>query len=357
MKNIFATKWGIVAVGAIIGAGAALLQFLGNPGNMGICVACFERDIAGGLGLHRAGVVQYIRPEIIGFVLGSLAAALIFKEFRPRGGSAPIVRFVLGVFAMIGALVFLGCPVRMILRLAGGDLNGIPAIAGVLAGVGVGVFFLKRGFSLGRARRLPAIAGWIMPVAMVGLLLLAIFKPSFIFTSESGPGSMFVPIIVGLVIGLVVGFLAQKTRMCFVGGWRDLVMVRDSYLFSAIAAFFVAAIVVNYAAGMFASGTYHWGFADQPVAHTKHLWNFLGMALVGLGCTLLGGCPLRTTILSGEGDSDASITFLGLVAGAAVAHNFLLASSPSGTGQWGPVAVIIGLVVCLVLGFTMREQI
>jgi hypothetical protein len=42
---------------------------------MGICVACFERDIAGALGLHRANVVQYISPEIIGFVLGSLAAA------------------------------------------------------------------------------------------------------------------------------------------------------------------------------------------------------------------------------------------------------------------------------------------
>ncbi len=29
------------------------------------------------------------------------------KEFRSRAGSAPIVQFVLGAFAMIGALVFL----------------------------------------------------------------------------------------------------------------------------------------------------------------------------------------------------------------------------------------------------------
>ena len=59
MKNVFATRWGIIIVGAIIGVLAALLQKLGNPANMGICVACFERDIAGALGLHRAGVVQY----------------------------------------------------------------------------------------------------------------------------------------------------------------------------------------------------------------------------------------------------------------------------------------------------------
>ena len=117
MKNLFATRWGIIGVGAFIGVIAALLQYWGNPGNMGICVACFVRDITGALGLHRAGVVQYLRPEIIGFVMGSLVAALIFKEFRPRGGSAPIIRFLLGAFAMIGALVFLGCPWRAMLRL------------------------------------------------------------------------------------------------------------------------------------------------------------------------------------------------------------------------------------------------
>ena len=97
MKNVFATKWGIIIVGSIIGILASLLQFWGNPVNMGICVACFVRDITGALGLHRAAVVQYIRPEIIGFVLGSFVAAHAFREFRPRLGSAPIVRFILGV--------------------------------------------------------------------------------------------------------------------------------------------------------------------------------------------------------------------------------------------------------------------
>ena len=110
VKNFFSTRWGIICVGAIIGILAAALQKLGNPGNMGICVACFERDIAGAIGLHRAGVVQYIRPEIIGFVMGSLIAAYSFKEFKPRCGSAPIVRFALGIFAMIGALVFFRMP-------------------------------------------------------------------------------------------------------------------------------------------------------------------------------------------------------------------------------------------------------
>ena len=126
LNRFFASHWGIVLAGAVIGLLAPLLQRWGNPPNMGICVACFERDIAGALGLHRATVAQYIRPEVIGFVWGSTIAALLFREFRARSGSAPIVRYFLGVFAMIGALAFLGCPWRALLRLSGGDLNAHP---------------------------------------------------------------------------------------------------------------------------------------------------------------------------------------------------------------------------------------
>jgi len=342
----------IIIAGLIFGILAAFMVDWGNPSNMGICIACFLRDISGGLGLHRAGVVQYLRPEIMGLALGAFASALSFREFRARGGSAPIVRFLLGAFVMIGALVFLGCPVRAVLRLAGGDLNGITALAGVVVGAGVGILFLKRGFNLGRSTKTYTAAGWIMPVLMLGILLLAIFMPYFIFESESGPGSMHAALWISLVVGLGVGVMAQRTRMCFVGGWRDLIMVRDTYLFSAIAAFFIGAIIVNAALGYL-----DWGFTGQPVAHDNHLWNFLGMALLGLACTLLGGCPLRNLILSGEGDIDAGVTVLGLIAGAAIAHNFATTASPTGIGDFSVVAVIVGLVFCLSVGFLMREKI
>jgi len=145
--------------------------------------------------------------------------------------------------------------------------------------------------------------------------------------------------------------------MCFVGAWRDVFLVRDYYLISGVAAFFIGVLVTNYIAGNFgAGGIYHWGFADQPVAHTDHLWDFLGMSLLGLAATLIGGCPLRNLILTGEGDTDAGMTVLGCIVGAGIAHNFLLASSPNGTGDWGPVAVIIGLVFCVAVGFLMMER-
>lgn len=357
MKNLFATRGGIIIVGAFIGVIASLLQYWGNPGNMGICVACFVRDITGALGLHRAGVVQYLRPEIIGFVLGSLAAALIFKEFRPRGGSAPIVRFVLGAFAMIGALVFLGCPWRAMLRLAGGDWNAILGIIGLATGIWIGTRFLKNGYNLGRTHKFSAAVGWIMPVMALGFFLLLLIYPQVegkdqsgvLFYSLKGPGAMHAPLLVSIIVGLVIGFIAQRSRFCTMGAFRDLILFKQIHLFSGVLALVVFALITNLIVGQF-----HPGFAGQPVAHTMHVWNALGMVLAGLAFALAGGCPGRQLFLSGEGDGDAAIFVIGMVAGAAFAHNFGLASSPAGIGPHGLAAVVIGLAVCLTIGFTMK---
>ena len=364
LTRFFASRRGIVLAGAVIGVLAPLLQKAGNPPNMGICVACFERDIAGALGLHRAAVVQYIRPEIIAFVLGATIAALLFREFKPRTGSAPIVRFVLGVLAMIGSLAFMGCPWRTLLRLAGGDLNAILGLIGLAVGVTIGVQFLKAGYNLGRSYKTYPAVGWIMPVVMIGLLLLRIFAPKFseggaIFFSEKGPGSMHAPLLISLGVGLVIGFLAQRTRFCTMGSIRDVVLMGDTHLISGLGALLVVAFLANLILGQVS-----FGFFGQPVAHSQHLWNFLGMVLAGLAFALAGGCPGRQLFLSGEGDGDAGVFVLGMITGAAFAHNFALAGTPDsvangtvgGIPLYGMAAVILGLVVCLVIGLTMREK-
>lgn len=358
-KNVFATKWGIIGVGAAIGILAALLQKLGNPGNMGICVACFERDIAGAVGLHRAGVVQYMRPEIIGFVLGSLIAAYSFGEFRARTGSAPITRFVLGAFAMIGALVFLGCPWRALLRLAGGDGNAILGLLGLVIGIWIGTLFLKKGYNLGRAEKTYTSVGWLLPLILFGFLLLLLFFPQVegegrsgvLFYSLKGPGALHASILISLVVGLGIGFLAQRSRFCTMGAFRDLILFRQTHLFMGLLALVVLAFLTNLVLGQF-----HPGFEGQPVAHTMHVWNAAGMVLAGLAFALAGGCPGRQLFLAGEGDGDSAVFVLGMIVGAGFAHNFGLASSPKGVGPHGIAAVIIGLAVCLFIGFTMRRK-
>lgn len=279
-------------------------------------------------------------------VLGSFAVALVKKEFSPRGGSAPVTRFVLGFFVMIGCLMFLGCPFRMILRLAGGDGNAIFGFIGFAAGILAGVFFLNRGYSLKRTYKQSAVEGGGLPVMMVVLLVLLISAPGFIRFTEAGggPGALHAAVGISLAAGVVVGALVQRTRLCMVGGIRDLILFREPKLILGFAAIFLAALVSNAALDLL-----HPGFTEQPVAHTDGLWNALGMFLTGYGCVLLGGCPLRQLVLSGEGNADSTAAVLGLIVGAAFAHNFGLAASAAGPSGAGKTAVVIGIVVVSVI--------
>ena len=238
---------------------------------------CFETSkSADASGLHRAAAVQYIRPEIIGLVLGSLLVAIRHKEFLPRGGSSPLTRFIIAFFVMIGCLMFLGCPFRMILRLAGGDGNALFGLIGFAAGILCGVFFLNRGYSLKRTYKLPAAEGVMLPVIAIILLALLVLAPSFIFFTEAGggPGANHAGILFSLLAGLAVGAMAQRTRLCMVGGIRDVILFREFKLLYGFAAIFVTALLCNIDFGLFKPG-----FTSQPVAHTDGLWNALGMML------------------------------------------------------------------------------
>lgn len=358
-KNLFATRGGIIAVGAVIGVLAALLQKLGNPGNMGICVACFDRDITGAVGMHRAELVQYLRPEILGFVLGSFGAALATREYKSRGGSAPLARFVLGMTAMIGALVFLGCPWRTLLRLAGGDGNALLGLVGLVVGIWIGTVFFKQGYSLGRSHKQSFGTGLLMPLLIAGLLVLRlIYMPvagqpqsGVLFYSLKGPGAAYAPLWISLVIGLFVGVIAQRSRFCTMGAIRDLLLFKQWHLFSGFVALLAAAWLANLAFGQFNPG-----FEKQPVAHAQSVWNFAGMLVAGLSFALAGGCPGRQLFMSGEGDADAGVFVLGMLTGAAFSHNFGLASSPAGIGPHGMAAVLVCLLLCLVIAFSNIER-
>ncbi len=348
MKKI---SWLVIVTGVVVGLAALVLTAAGNPANMGFCIACFLRDIAGSVGLHSAAKVQYLRPEIIGLVLGAFLMSLAGKEFRPKAGSSPATRFLLGAFVMIGALVFLGCPLRMVLRLGGGDANALVGLAGFIIGILIGIQFLKRGFSLKRAYPMGKTEGTLLPLVMAGLLLLALVVPVLFQASTEGPGSKHAPLLLALVIALAVGALAQKARLCMVGGIRDFILFRDGKLLSGFIAILVTVLVGN-----LLLHTFKFGFELQPISHSSHLWNLLGMVLVGWGSVLLGGCPLRQLILSGEGNGDSAITVFGMILGAALAHNFGLAGSADavneaqqlvvgGISTAGKIAVLLGFVV------------
>jgi len=364
--KFFDSYLGAIVAGTIIGAAAVLLQSLGNPPNMGLCLGCFLRDIAGGIGLHHAETVQYVRPEVPGVVLGAMAAALALGKWRAHGGSEPFVRFILGIFAMVGVLVFLGCPWRAVLRFGGGDLNGLIGIGGLAVGSTVAGMFAKRGHSLGEAVKAPTVTGLLFPAVMALLLVLVAFRVKFgpdlaLFFSDKGPGSMKAPFAASLGVGFIVGAVAQRTRFCIVGSLRTAIIDRKFKLLAILAAMTIAVIIGNIVTGRFRVG-----LTGMPISHTAYLWSFLGMVLCGLTFSLGGGCPGRQLVRSAEGNSDAAVFCVGMLFGAGICHNWNLVSAPDkiveGTlTAGGPtipamIAVIAGIAFCILIGLSARQQ-
>lgn len=361
--NLADSKKKLALAGIICGLVAACLAYFGNPANMAFCIACFIRDTAGALGMHSAEAVQYARPEVIGLVLGAFIISVATKEYRSTAGSAPMIRFVLGMVIMIGSLVFLGCPLRMVIRMSAGDLNAWVALVGFILGVGTGVVALKNGYSLGRAHATNKLSGGVLPILMLGVLILST-ATTLLKASTAGPGSVHAPLIMSLVGGLIFGAMAQKSRMCFAGGIRDVILMKNFDLLTVVGSLFVVMLIFNLATGKFVLGFNTPGI----IAHSEHLWNILGMYAVGFAAVLAGGCPLRQLILAGQGSSDSAVTVLGMFVGAAICHNFGLASSGTALNAEtkelvagavtanGKVAVIICIIVCFIIGFTCKRE-
>lgn len=366
MKKYFlGSRWGMILTGSIIGLISTVLQRLGNPPGAGLCIVCFERDIAGALGFHRVEGGQYLRPEILGLVLGSTLSALIFKEFKSRGGSAPFVRFVLGVFAMMGAISFMGCPFGTVLRLGSGNPNALIAIFGLIVGVFFGVQFLKAGFDLGQAHKLHFLNGWIMPSFMLILFIIRIFDIrvndlSAPFLSWVEPSSLFAPPLIAMIASLIIGFIAQRSRFCTIGAFRDIILIRNGHYLMGVISMLVASFLGNLFFGQIKFSLLNHN-VDSIVSPIQYVWSGLAATLSGLAFTLMGGCAGRQLFLSGEGDGDASIFVVGMFCGAALIHNFSFIERPAcgGVGEFQPlgmVAIVLGLVFCIVIGCTMRHR-
>ena len=225
-------------------------------------------------------------------------------------------------------------------------------------------FALKTGISaFGRAQAINKASGAVLPVIVVGILILATCT-SLLKVSAAGPGSLHAPIIMSLVGGLIFGAMAQKSRMCFAGGIRDVIIMKNFDLLSVIGGLFVVMLIFNIATGKFVVGFNTPGV----IAHSEHLWNILGMYTVGFAAVLAGGCPLRQLILAGQGSSDSAVTVLGMFVGAALCHNFGLASSGTSLNPEtkelvagavttnGKIALVICIVVCFVIAFANKRK-
>jgi uncharacterized protein len=126
--------------------------------------------------------------------------------------------------------------------------------------------------------------------------------------------------IATLVIGVIIGYLGQRSRMCFVGGIRDFVLVRDTYLLRGLIAFGLTAWLAFPLVGLF-SGSRPVSFAPADVITI--LLTVIGGFGVGYFSTLANGCPFRQHVLAAQGARSSIAYLAGFLAGAVIFHAVL----------------------------------
>jgi uncharacterized membrane protein YedE/YeeE len=118
-----------------------------------------------------------------------------------------------------------------------------------------------------------------------------------------------------LVVGVVIGYLAQRSRMCFIGGIRDFMLVRDTGLLKGLAAFGLTAWIAFPLAGLLTGA----GAPRFPEIDAATLLLTVGAgAGVGYVSTLANGCPLRQHVLAAQGAASSVAYLAGFFAGAVV---------------------------------------
>ena len=336
--------------GGVFGALSVGLVALGNPASTGMCASCFLVNVAGALGLHARESQSYLRPELLGVVLGAFFAAYSGKEFRVRGGGSPVTHFVGGFFILLGCEVFIGCPIKALLRTAGGGLAGAVGLAGLAAGVLFAALYVRDGFSLPAPKPLPEGAGLILPAAAFLLLLFA-SGGGVAFAAWTFPaGAHHAPFAASAAAGLLFGAVGQRSRFCVTGSIRTAFLARDFRETAGTAAFLFVALALNIATGAFSPT-----MALEPGAHTDLLWAFLALAMAGFGAILVAGGPFRQLVLASSGDMDAFAAVAGMLLAAGLSVRLGIGSSPAGVTASGKLSVLVGCAFFLALAARTRR--
>ncbi len=143
--------YGVVA--GLLAVGVQVFFGLEPPPAYAICITCHPRDMVTWLVNHIAGLNWEIAPvsaavpllTTVGLLIGAHIAARLNQELRPVSLGKGWRSFIYGVLVMNAGILVLGCPTRLLLLSAYGELLAVIAVVGVVIGIILGTLLLARG--------------------------------------------------------------------------------------------------------------------------------------------------------------------------------------------------------------------
>lgn len=143
--------------------------------------------------------------------------------------------------------------------------------------------------------------------------------------------------VVTLMLGLLIGYLAQRSGYCSIGGFRDYFLFRHTRILSGFLTLIVASFF-GYLLFWFltpaAMEHFFWAATSNPwspvpgapsglVPAAYLIFAVIPGFFVGFICVLLGGCPIRQTVMASEGSYKAGFFFLGMCVGSIIFAAFV----------------------------------
>jgi uncharacterized protein len=140
--------------GIIVGSLAILAQPIFKiqpPQAYGICTVCHSRDLLNWL-VRSVFSIKIEVAEVsingpllttVGIFIGAIISSRLHGEYKLIKSENILIMFFLGFAISILSLIILSCPARLVLRFAFSDPFAFLGLIGLLAGIAIGVFFLK----------------------------------------------------------------------------------------------------------------------------------------------------------------------------------------------------------------------
>jgi uncharacterized membrane protein YedE/YeeE len=306
-QKIFDENWPMWLGGLLIGIMSIITFAWGRPWG-----------VAGGLRnwgdwfFSVVGVYQYkpVSPLIstnsiltLGLLWGAFGSALLSKQFAIR--KAPPLELLKGVVGGtlmgIGAAMAGGCNVGgFFTAVSALSASGIAMMIGLLAGAYLGLRYLYW-----ELEHLPSgIAGsgavlkeekgvaWLKIEPYLGaIVFLTAIVCAWIYNKEA-----YTRVGGLLLCGIAFGFIIQRTRFCFVRGFREPFMTGESEVSRAIA-ISITISVLGFAALKWS------GLRGENVYVSQAFWfgGLVGGVIFGFGMVVAGGCGSGSVWRAGEG--------------------------------------------------------
>ncbi len=109
--------------------------------------------------------------------------------------------------------------------------------------------------------------------------------------------------IATLILGFIIGYLGQRSRLCFISGYRDFLLTRDSTLLRGVVGAFLGALGGFTVFALLGGTVPGFPLLSMPLPSwgAALLLTIVAGLAVGIVGTLAGGCPFRMHVLAAEG--------------------------------------------------------